>query len=284
MMDIIWQSILESLLKGAGDLMNLLQSLSIGIFELPLVAQIIDVFTSIGWVLVATGILFAVAQTAIAYSEDGILEYHKLILNIFYSIIAVLALAPGAKEIFTFAAKVTKAITDDMNKNYNEIFEKLQIALKNPPDPAVQGATSLSVFWVLIVMIVIIVALFIIFFQVLKRSGIYLIQILVGYMHLFSIPLGNYDSFFGWIKMTVALAITNVIQITMLMLGLNQLASFKFTDILLGIGILIACTEVERVAKTFGFQVNSRKSIAAVGSSISSSVSIAKNIKVLKGG
>ena len=90
------------------------------------------------------------------------------------------------------------------------------------------------------------------FFANIKRGGILLTQIAVGSLYMFSVPRGYSDGFTQWCKQIIALCLTAFLQTTLLYLGLLTFS----TNMILGLGIMLAASEVPRIAQQFGLDTS----------------------------
>jgi len=114
-----------------------------------------------------------------------------------------------------------------------------------------------------------------IFFANLKRGGILIIQIAVGSLYLFSVPRSYSDGFWQWCKQVAALCLTAFLQTTMLFLGL-----LTFPDhMILGMGIMLAASEVPRIAQQFGLDTSAKFNLSSVVHMSSTAVNLIKHIK-----
>ena len=91
---------------------------------------------------------------------------------------------------------------------------------------------------------------------------------------MFSIPRGYGDGFTQWIKQVVALCLTTFMQTTLLFLGLM---TWK-TDLLLGIGIMLAANEVPRIAMSFGLDTSIKMNMMSVVHTTSTAVNMARAV------
>lgn len=91
-----------------------------------------------------------------------------------------------------------------------------------------------------------------VFFANLKRGGILLTLIAVGSLHMISVPRGYSDGFTGWCKQVVGICLTAFMQTSLLFAGLITFSS----NPLLGIGVMLASTEVPRIAEKFGLETS----------------------------
>ena len=107
------------------------------------------------------------------------------------------------------------------------------------------------------------------FFANIKRGGILLCQIAVGSLYMFSIPRGFSDGFNGWCKQIFALCLTAFLQTSLMFLGLLTWQ----TNMLLGLGIMLAANEVPRIAQQFGLDTSVRVNMMSVTSTVNTAVS-----------
>ena len=75
-------------------------------------------------------------------------------------------------------------------------------------------------------------------------------QIAVGSLYLFSVPRGYTDGFNQWMRQVVALCLTAFLQTTLLYVGLLTFRANMF----LGLGIMLAASEVPRIAQPLDFK------------------------------
>lgn len=117
-----------------------------------------------------------------------------------------------------------------------------------------------------------------VFFANIKRGGILLIQMAVGSLYMFSVPRGYTDGFTQWCKQIAALCLTAFMQTTLLFLGM---LTFQ-TNMLLGLGIMLASGEVERIAQQFGLDSSVRVNMGTIIQSTSMAVSIGRAVANVK--
>ena len=92
-----------------------------------------------------------------------------------------------------------------------------------------------------------------VFFQNIKRGGILLVQMSVGSLYIFSVPRGYSDGFTQWMKQVAALCLTAFMQTTLF----AWLMTFS-VNMLLGLGIMLAASEVPRIAQQFGLDSSTK--------------------------
>ena len=242
-MDVIFDYFKDKLLNYAGVVLKYMSDVSLTLFDNEIVKNILQLMEYIGWILLAVGILFAIMNVYIAYIESDSINFHLLILNIFKSLIAILFLKVGAIRIFQLSITINKLIANITGTpNYQHSIDNLGSTL----DKAAFG-----ILWTLIIAVIVLVSVLVCLVQILKRGGMYIAHIMVGYLYIFSIPSGNTDGFMSWCKQTVAIALTNVIQTALLFMGLSLMAS-DISKVFLGIGVIMAASKVEEIAGRYG--------------------------------
>lgn len=100
----------------------------------------------------------------------------------------------------------------------------------------------------------------------------------VGELYMFSLPRGFDDGFNQWCKQVAAICLTAFLQTTLLFLGMM---SFQ-TDMLLGMGIMLAANEVPRIAQQFGLDSSVRVNMMSVFHTTSTAVNLTKAITKAK--
>ncbi|MCB2295444.1 DUF6045 family protein [Clostridium algoriphilum] len=256
-MDVIFNYLKDKMLGGAGKVLKYMSDVSINLFDNEIVNNILQLMEYIGWILLAVGILFAIMNVYISFIENESINFHLLILNIFKGIIAILFLKVGAIRIFELSITINKLIADITSKpNYQQSLDALSSTL----DKAAFG-----ILWFLVIAVIVIVSVLICLVQILKRGGMYIAHIMVGYLYIFSIPSGNMDGFTSWCKQTVAIALTNVLQTALLFMGLSLMAS-DVSKIFLGVGIIMAAGKVEEIAGKYGMSTGASGSMGGSAS------------------
>ena len=91
---------------------------------------------------------------------------------------------------------------------------------------------------------------------------------------MFSIPRGYADGFTQWCKQVIALCLTTFMQTTLLFLGLM---TWK-TDMLLGLGVMLAANEVPRIAQTFGLDTSVKMNMSSVVHTTTTAVNLTRSL------
>ena len=112
------------------------------------------------------------------------------------------------------------------------------------------------------------------FFSNIKRGGILLIMIAVGSMYMVSVPRGYTDGFISWCKQVFALCLTAFLQTTLLFLGLMTFSQ----NMLLGLGIMLAASEVPRIAQHFGLDTSVRANMSSAIYATQAAVNLTRTV------
>jgi hypothetical protein len=249
-MDILFNYLKDGIIGQAGKILTYMSKASIDLFSNDLVTNILALFDWIGLILLAVGILFAIANIYIDYLENDCINAHLLIINIIKGIIAYSFIRVGAIALYDLSSTLNTYISKIASTpDYNAQLSNLNNTL---------SGASLGIVWTFIIGIVALGAVIVCLIQIMKRGGLYMAQIIIGYLYIFSIPSGNTDGFFEWCKTTVAMALTNVVQTALLYIGLS-LMSNDLSKIFLGIGVIMAAESVEKVAGRYGMSAKASK-------------------------
>lgn len=248
-MELMFNSIYNLIFGGAAKVITDAAACSVDIFNQDVVKSILDFFKFLGGIILVVGIVFAIANFAITRVEGDYVPVEKLFMNIMYSIVALFVMQDGAIFIFNLADYISGQIKNVVKVGKSDEIIKL-----------LGNIMTYSVVWEIILFLTWVIMLLIVYFQAAKRSGMYVVQILVGYMYIFNIPSGNTEGIFDWCRQTAALAITNVLQISMLIVSFRFLSAQKFMPSLV---MLFAAASVEKVAARYGMSAGSRQTIGA---------------------
>ena len=118
-----------------------------------------------------------------------------------------------------------------------------------------------------------------VFFANLKRGGILLIQMAVGSLYMFSVPRGYTDGFIQWCKQVIGICLTAFLQSVILIAGLGVMRN----NLLLGIGLILAASEVPRIAGQFGMDTSTKTNLMSSMYAAQTAINLTKTI-VTKGG
>jgi hypothetical protein len=258
------------MLKFLGDFFTQMNNMGTDIFELSWIKAIVLFFSYFGWALYATGLVVAVFDTAIQ-AQTGRADIRGTALNFIKGFFAVCLFTSVPIELY-------KACISLQGKLTNGLAGLLQTKTLNIVDLANSALSAnllaLSSLFNIFLIIALGYCVIKIFFANIKRGGILLIQITVGSLYMFSVPRGYMDGFAGWCKQVIALCLTAFLQTTILVAGLITWQS----NFLLGIGLMLSASEVERIAGMFGLDTSVKGNMMSVVYGAQSVVNITKSI------
>lgn len=241
-----------------------------------MVEAALKLFTLVGWALFAAGLVVAVFDLAIEYQGQGRINIRMAALNLIKGFFAVSLFTVLPVELYKFCVTLQNTFSGDLvyvftGERGRDLGEESMSALKAAFDITVE--LNFSVFN-LLAMIALAYCVIKLFFANIKRGGILLTQIAVGTLYMFSIPRGYTDGFNQWCKQVIALCLTAFMQTTLLFLGLMTFS----TNMLLGLGIMLAANEVPRVAQQFGLDTSVKVNMMSVVHSTTSAVNLTRSI------
>ncbi len=261
----IWQVMMtwmfDTVYSAVGDFFSSMGNMGAEIFDLKWVQATVYLFTLFGWGLFVAGVIVAVFDLAIEY-QNGRGNVRTTMLNILKGFFACSLIGVVPIELYKFTITLQNTFANDVSllvagTQVQDLGSYSSFVLKTTFHTAVGGGAGLMTLLVLIAFAYCVVK---IFFQNIKRGGILLIQMSVGSLYMFSVPRGYTDGFVQWMKQVVALCLTAFMQTTLLYLGLLTFP----TNMLLGLGIMLAANEVPRIAQQFGMDTSSKFNMMSV--------------------
>lgn len=259
---------------GIADFFTMISGLGVEIFELDWVNAMVKLFSLFGWSLFVVGLVVSAMDLAIEY-QNGRASVQGTALNWIKGFMAVNLFTITPIELYKFCVSLQNTFSKDLvsifasqqGTTLGEVATtSLQIAFNK------EGVLVNATLYYLVCLIALGYCVIKIFFDNIKRGGILLIQIAVGSLYMFSIPRGYGDGFVQWVKQVIALCLTAFLQTTLLFLGL---LTFK-DNMLLGTGIMMAASEVPRIAERFGLDTSVKFNMMSAVHMTSSAVNLVK--------
>lgn len=279
----IWTTMLhwlyDTIYGGVADFFTLMGNMGAELFDLPWVQATVRLFTLLGWTLFIVGMVVAIFDVAIEY-QTGRANIKTTILNILKGFFACSLIGIVPVELYKLCISLQHTFASDLGT----LFADLKIADMGTLcrqmfyyNFTITGVLDKVIFR-LVTLIMFTYAVVKVFFQNIKRGGILLVQISVGSLYMFSVPRGYTDGFMQWIKQVVATCLTAFMQTTLLYLGLLTLPS----HLLLGIGVMLAATEVPRIAQQFGMDTSMRFNVMNVVHATTTAINLSRIISKSK--
>lgn len=273
----IWDALVtwiyNAIYGAVADLFTGMNSMGAEIFNLGWVLAVVELFALFGWTLYVAGVAMAVFDLAIE-SHSGRVSVKTVAINIFKGFFACALVGILPVELYKFCVSLQNTFAGDLVR----IFTGSQVGSLGQTAAGVLSlvfdplALSGSVLKLLFFLLGFAYCSINVFFANIKRGGILLIQIAVGELYMFSLPRGFTDGFNQWCRQVVAICLTAFLQTTLLFLGM---LTFE-TDMLMGLGIMLAANEVPRIAQQFGLDSSVRFNVSSVMYTTSSAVHLAR--------
>ena len=262
--DIMLEWIFNTVYGAIAEFFAMINGMGSDIFDLAWVSAFTSLFSMLGWALFDAGLVVAVFDTAIEY-QTGRANIQSTCLNVLKGFVAVSLFTKVPVELYKFCITLQTTFSGDLigsfvGANRSDLGATAEIVLKG-----MGGYSGLLGLLTIIMLAYCVVKLF---FANIKRGGILLCQIAVGSLYMFSIPRGFSDGFNGWCKQIFALCLTAFLQTSLMFLGLLTWQ----TNMLLGLGIMLAANEVPRIAQQFGLDTSVRVNMMSVTSTVNTAV------------
>lgn len=272
----IIQWIFTVIYDGIAEFFTMISGLGVEIFTLDWVNAVVKLFSLFGWTLFVVGLVVSAFDLAIEY-QNGRANIHGTAINWIKGFMAVSLFTVTPIELYKFCVTLQNTLSGDLTR----IFASQQgttlgeVALKTLEFAFFKdGVIVKAGLFELAAIIALGYCVVKIFFDNIKRGGILLIQIAVGSLYMFSIPRGYGDGFTQLMKQIIALCLTAFLQTTLLFLGL-----LTWTDnMLLAIGIMMAASEVPRIAERFGLDTSVKFNMMSAVHMTSTAVNLVKSV------
>lgn len=275
----IWDAMLkwfyETIYGAVADFFAMMGNMGADIFDLDWVQATIKLFTLFGWSLFVAGVVVAIFDVAIEY-QNGKANIKTTTINILKGFFACSLIGIVPVELYKFCISLQNTFSHDLA---GLIAGGQTLNLAGQSTSVLEGSFAMSVqvgFGLLNLLCLIAFAYCIIkiFFQNIKRGGILLVQMAVGALYMFSVPRGYSDGFNQWMKQVAAICLTAFMQTTLLFLGLLTFPS----NMLLGLGIMLAANEVPRIAQQFGLDSSVKVNMMSVVHATTTAVNLTRTV------
>ena len=277
--NVIWDTMLqwfyEAIYNAVADFFTMMGNMGADIFGLDWIKATITLFTLFGWALFIAGTVVAVFDTAIEY-QNGRATIKTTAINVLKGFFACSLIGIVPVELYKFCISLQNTFSHDLSA----IFAGTQsIDLAGQSTSVLQGSFAVSSniqinLFNILAMIAFAYCVIKIFFANIKRGGILLIQMAVGALYMFSVPIGYTDGFNQWMKQVAAICLTAFMQTTLLFLGLLTFPG----NMLLGLGIMLAANEVPRIAQQFGLDSSVRVNMMSVVHATTTAVNLTRTV------
>lgn len=277
--NVIWNTMLqwfyETIYGAVADFFTVMGNMGADIFDLDWVKATIKLFTLFGWSLFIAGVAVAVFDVAIEY-QCGRANIKTTAINILKGFFACSLIGIVPVELYKFCISLQNTFSHDLSR----IFAGTQsLDLAGQSMNVLQGSFAVSAqinfnLFNLLALIAFAYCVIKIFFANIKRGGILLIQMSVGALYMFSVPRGYADGFNQWMKQVAAICLTAFMQTTLLFLGLLTFP----TNMLLGLGIMLAANEVPRIAQQFGLDSSVKVNMMSVVHATTTAVNLTRSV------
>ena len=253
-----------------GEFFAMMGNMGAELFEMSWVQAIVLFFSYLAWALYGTGLVVSAFECGIEY-QSGRGSIKDTALNAIKGFMAVSLFTIVPVELYKLAITLQGAFTSGITglaAADSSISTMAAAALASIGDVLV--SPIMGIFCLILMGYAVIK----VFFANLKRGGILLIQIAVGSLYMFSDPRGYIDGFVSWCKQVVGLCLTAFLQATILIAGLMVFNS----NMLLGLGLMLAASEIPRIAGQFGLDTSTRGNLMSTMYAAQTAMNITRTV------
>lgn len=261
--------IYEKILDFLGEFFGLMGNMGAELFEYDFVKAVVEIFRLFGWMLFAIGLVVAVFEIAIEY-QSGRGSVKDASLNTVKGFMAVSLFTVLPIELYKFCISLQVQMTSGMAT----LVGSESIGDSATSILGILAEMSWGVILAIFILIMMGYSIIKVFFANLKRGGILLITIAVGSLYMFSVVRGYTDGFIQWCKQVAGLCLTAFLQSVILIAGLGVMRS----NVLMGIGLILAASEIPRIAGQFGLDTSTKGNIMSAVYAAQSAVSITRTV------
>lgn len=253
-----------------GEFFAMMGNMGAELFEMSWVQAIVLFFSYLAWALYGTGLVVSAFECGIEY-QSGRGSIKDTALNAIKGFMAVSLFTIVPVELYKLAITLQGAFTSGITglaAADSSVSNMAAAALASIGDVLV--SPIMGIFCLILMGYAVIK----VFFANLKRGGILLIQIAVGSLYMFSVPRGYIDGFVSWCKQVVGLCLTAFLQATILIAGLMVFNS----NMLLGLGLMLAASEIPRIAGHFGLDTSTRGNLMSTMYAAQTAMNITRTV------
>lgn len=253
-----------------GEFFAMMGNMGAELFEMSWVQAIVLFFSYLAWALYGTGLVVSAFECGIEY-QSGRGSIKDTALNAIKGFMAVSLFTIVPVELYKLAITLQGAFTSGIT---GLAAADSSISTMAAAALASIGDVLISPIMGIFCLILMGYAVIKVFFANLKRGGILLIQIAVGSLYMFSVPRGYIDGFVSWCKQVVGLCLTAFLQATILIAGLMVFNS----NMLLGLGLMLAASEIPRIAGQFGLDTSTRGNLMSTMYAAQTAMNITRTV------
>jgi len=252
-----------------GEFFAMMGNMGVDLFSMTWVQAIVTFFGYLAWALYGTGLIVACFECGIE-SQSGRGSIKDTALNAIKGFMAVSLFTTVPVELYKLAVDLQGSFASGITGliGGGGISTMSVAALANI------GSFGINPIMGIFVVILMGYAVIKVFFANLKRGGILLIQIAVGSLYMFSVPRGYIDGFVSWCKQVIGLCLTAFLQATVLVAGLMVFNS----NMLLGLGLMLASSEIPRIAGQFGLDTSTKTNLMSTMYAAQTAVNMTKTV------
>lgn len=239
-MNLILRWFLDKMSDAFVDCFEIIRNMASVGFDNTIVKAILSVAKSIGLPLIGIAILVLIIKSIINLMDNKQIEFGNILSRIVMGVVIYMFGVPTMKYFFLF-------LLDTGQTLINVIAEIDEF------DVSVFDFVGMSKLFTLILLVIAIYHLVKCVLHLLERFWLYLLTLIMLYIYLPGYIAGSDESIILWFKQCVGIALTQILQTLILVMGMNIFASGgTTTDFCLCIGALMGAGKTDRILDKWG--------------------------------
>ena len=235
------------------------------VFNVAPIRVLLSFAAKFGWMLFVIASLLAVSEIGIQYkSNQPIADMSKTVgLNLFKAFIAVQLFTTVPIPLYKFVINLQNRVLVGLSlteglSSFNIVNTIKMTVITTLENMGLSIIVPVFSIFCLILCLVYIVCGIKVLCATIKRSGILLVLMLIGSLHMFSIPRGYWDAFWSWCKQIIALCVTSFCQCIiffssfLVILPSTAGSVSSIAIIFASMSLALVACEVPKIAERFG--------------------------------
>ena len=263
--------IIGKLLEFCSTVISLVNAISISFFDNELIKIVLAFFGGLSLIIFASSLVFMLFDVVEEVSGSKTIEWGTVFINCTKALCFILVVPPGVMLSMDIGNNVIDILgVGAINNSLSDMVSGGLLGML--------GGGTFNFMFTLLIALLLAVGITFFFYISLLRFGNMFVQIMIANLYIPDIVRGNTESMGDWLRQTIAIAITYLIQYLLFALGLNFIVDKGFTpehmgNFLLGISLWITMFGVSKLLNKFGMS-SGVKGVVSSATSTATSMSL----------
>lgn len=246
--------ILNWIFEVGSNMLNWTSSITSNFWDFPLIKALMTFMDSILIMVFIASVAVALFDCVEEISADKIIQWPVVFTNFFKGFAFCIAVRYVCQYSMKLAYSITTLLAKGTGKNMTEYASTFS-GIKST-------AIGLGFIIGLLIILFITIGIVVFFISALRANGNMTVQYMSSPLYVTSIVRGDTSAIGDWLRQTVAIAVTYVVQYFLFVFGLVLIADYNTTSVtngsfFTGIGFWMVLIAVPRVLNKFGMSSGS---------------------------